>query len=390
MHSRLVAKYPKFLFSGVFATLQALIVTVSWSCTAAICILILLISSTTFAQDFMTSAAQDFKLTFEVVGSPYESTSWKTTGTDFLYVKNESNPEIRKMARVECAQIDGKPTLKLSHHGPRTNRWITRLFTEIGDLSCDNYLESKKKLLTNASPTELDIMDQRLMKLINRSLYKNIEKMGTMSFQHGHITDEVYVFLPGLYMSGNQFLSEALEKFKQGANVILTTVPGHERQSIDSRENAVGVWLAYSDYMVKMAKYYGKKVILVGQSTGGLLAVRTVSKNQVDGLILHQPFFATSKGIKAALAIGSLLPESLLNFALKEYNVNEALKVGIEDQKLLDTPYENIPSNIPVEIFVADNDPIVSTKATLEWAKRFAPHATIHHHSDGHMEISDF
>lgn len=292
--------------------------------------------------------------------------------------------------QVECEQMDGKPTLKLSYRGPHTNAGITRPFTEIGDLSCDSYLESKKKLLTNTSPTELDIMDQRLMKLINKSLYKNIEKMGTMSFQHGHITDEVYVFLPGLYMSGEQFLSEALQKFKQGANVILTTVPGHERQSIDSRENSVGVWLAYSDYMVKMAKYYGRKVILVGQSTGGLLAVRAVSNNQVDGLILHQPFFAASKGVKAALAIGSLLPEFLLNFSLKKYNVKEVLKVGIEDQKLLHTPYENIPANIPVEIFVADNDSVVSNKATLAWAKRFAPHATIHHHSDGHMKISDF
>ncbi|WP_340599757.1 alpha/beta hydrolase [Bdellovibrio sp. GT3] len=362
--------------------------------TVPICILMLFIPSAAFAQIDMALVAQDFKLTFAFVGSPDESTAWKTTGTDFLYMKNESRPEIRKMAQVDCELIDGKSILKLSYPYSRPNEQIvglTRPFTEIGDLSCENYLDSKKKLLTNASPTQLDITDQQLMKLVNKGLYKNIEKMGTMSFQHGHITDEVYVFLPGLYMSGNQFLLEARQKFNQGANVILTTLPGHERQSIDSRENSVGVWLAYSDYIVKMAaRFYGKKVVLVGQSTGGLLAVRTAKNNKVDGLILHQPFFAVSKGVKAALAIGNLLPESLLNFSFEKYNLNEALKVAIEDQKLLEIPYENIPSDIPVTVFVADDDSVVSTKATLEWAKRYAPHAIIHHHSDGHMSISDF
>ena len=163
------------------------------------------------------------------------------------------------------------------------------------------------------------------------------------------------------------------------------TLPGHEKINWLAAENDVGTWLMYSDFLIDIAHKYGKKVIVVGQSTGANLALRAFGKSKIDGLILFQPFFGLNKLVESTIAVAQNIPDRFLNFRFGKYNLSEALKLGIEDQRLLQLPYTSIPPEVPVTMYVADFDTVVSTKASLEWAARYAPHSTIKHHYRGHM-----
>jgi len=314
-----------------------------------------------------------------------------TRGYDLVYLKNNLNPQLRSLGRIYCNWDMKSRQFSLGLYyfiDAETLAKESRTLRQNSQNCIENYEAIQSSLLKKSLLTNFDKWDQTTMTQINKTFYKNIDRFGTMSLQHGRPTDTVYVFLPGLYMTGTQFLYAAEFKFWQGSNVIVGTLPGHESNAMKATENDIGTWLTYTDFLCDIARRYGKKVIVVGQSTGATLAVRAAESGKADGIVLFQPFFRLTKKISRALGIGNLLPENLLNFNIGMGNLNDIKKIANEDQRLLLVTKQRIPSEIPVDLYVSDNDSIVSSEESLAWAARYAPHARIQHHSSDHMHIS--
>lgn len=308
---------------------------------------------------------------------------------DLIYLQHETNPQLRKLGTISCksSELVFETALNL---GLEEN---LNLGSQSGHLAQDSqmFCSGKGPVVTSFAQasvsTEFDLWDKKVISSINRTFYQDIHDFGTLSLQHGHPTETVYVFIPGLYMNGKQFLHQAAGEFWRGSNVLVATLPGHQNATLSANENDIGSWLTYTDFLVSIARHYGKKVIVVGQSTGGTLAVRAAENNKVDGLVLFQPFFGLSKTITAAMELGKLLPESWLDRMVDRYNVLETLKIGIEDQKLLAASFQKISATLPVELILAGNDSVVSTDASIRWAKKYAPHAQITNHEQNHMFV---
>jgi len=308
---------------------------------------------------------------------------------ELVYLQHEANPRLRKLGTISCKSSELLFETALSFDLEES----LNLGSQSGHFPQDSqkFCSDKGQPVISFSPpsvnTEFDLWDKKVISSINRTFYKDIQDFGTLSLQHGHPTEKVYVFLPGLYMNGKQFLPQAEGEFWRGSNVLVATLPGHQNATLSADENDIGSWLTYSDFLVNIARHYGKKVIVVGQSTGGTLAVRAAENNRVDGLILFQPFFGLNKKITAAMEFGKLLPESWLDRMVNRYNVLETLKIGIEDQKLLAGSFQKISATLPVELILAGNDSVVSTDASIRWARKYAPHAKITNHERNHMFV---
>jgi pimeloyl-ACP methyl ester carboxylesterase len=309
-------------------------------------------------------------------------------GYGLVYLRHNQDPSLRRVGVLSC---DGNNLSMSVIVGASKNEFSYRDYlAETLDHGCDTYALSKIMAPTSLNSAPFDLQDFENLELVNSMFYKDIARFGTLSLQHGHFTDKVYVFLPGLFLSGQQFLSQAVQKFYLGSNVIVGTYPGQETSALEGNKNNVGTWLAYTEYITRMARQYGKKVILVGQSTGGELAIRMAEQRLADGLILFQPFLGMNRLKLAAMKYLNTYPDWELGFKIPilKSTALQALKIGNVAQILLKSPHEKI--NIPVDILVCDNDNVVSPADTLAWAKEYAPQATIQHHKNPlrHMYVT--
>jgi pimeloyl-ACP methyl ester carboxylesterase len=126
---------------------------------------------------------------------------------------------------------------------------------------------------------------------------------------HGHPTRYVVVISTGLYDSayGQRPLAERL--YKRGFNVMVPLLPGHWDKDTSRIDSA-----SYLEYVeeqntsVRIAKAMGQELILVGHSTGALLALRTaIEEPRVAALVVSAPAFSLSPFTEAATSIGLAL-----------------------------------------------------------------------------------
>lgn len=225
--------------------------------------------------------------------------------------------------------------------------------------------------------SQFDIEDRNWMAHINEVFHgnKSIVNHTTRSLHHGKKTKEVYILLPGIAV-WNTYMDELSSKlFFQGSNVIFGALPGQEirnqKGAFISELAHPAVWLQYAETLSRLAKSYGEKVIFVGQSTGGNLAVRMAEQGLVDGIILLQPLIGTTAVHKS----GAYAIDGLLNSKSKlvhgfSYMATHALAL----EKL---PYKKLNSTIKIRIYIADYDPVVYSPSTVEWVKNFAPQAEV-------------
>jgi alpha-beta hydrolase superfamily lysophospholipase len=135
-------------------------------------------------------------------------------------------------------------------------------------------------------------------------VHKKIDFLGTSRFLlTPKKSEHVYVLIHGLYGDELQFRSLAIYLHSRGQNVIHFVLPGHgadwkRAPSIQSSE-----WISELGKMLKLARPLGDKLIVFGQSTGGLLALLAGinDNNKIDGLILMEPAI-TVQPQKASLA----------------------------------------------------------------------------------------
>jgi pimeloyl-ACP methyl ester carboxylesterase len=223
--------------------------------------------------------------------------------------------------------------------------------------------------------SEFEQLDAKLMDNLRGKFHPTGDgrHLQTLSLQHGKPTDIVYVFVPGIALSLRYFLQSGLEAFQAGHNVIVGVLPGYEdKSSLRSSAGQAAEWYLYGEALARVAKQYGRKVVFVGMSTGANLAIRAAELGLIDGAILFQPLIATSFWASRVLDVASFikLPEQS----------ESALQIARHAQALSRVTYTSISRQVRVQVMLSKTDFVVSNSATLQWVKRFAPHAEVSYH----------
>ena len=126
---------------------------------------------------------------------------------------------------------------------------------------------------------------------------------------HGRATDLVVVQVHGLYESPHYGAGLARAMHAQGANVLSVLLPGHwstRHQDLD--DASYRDWVAEVREAIGQASGLGKRVVLAGFSTGGLLAVNAALDDpRVTGLMLWSPALYLSQSSYWGAVLGKPL-----------------------------------------------------------------------------------
>ena len=225
----------------------------------------------------------------------------------------------------------------------------------------------------NLRQSPFEVQDQLLMSIVNQTFHGPDPKEweNTRSLHHDSKTNEVYVLIPGIWTDRNYLAGLAAIIHAKGHNVLYGTLPGHESMPFDANRASPTVWLQYADTLTRYAKVYGDKVVIVGQSTGGQLAVRMAERNLADGIILLQPLIKNTDSFNKNV-------ESAVKFLRNDNTfMGPFPKMFKHALALTHMPYKKLDPSIKIRVFLADNDPIVYNPNTREWIKAYAPHAEV-------------
>jgi len=327
-----------------------------------------------YADNSLSSSKDQFATTF----------SDDSPSTIYRYTQNESN--LRSLLEFKCW---GEHSLVINTFQPVNHPDVrTFIYSTKNEGGCRKYYADHYR---ERRLTIFDEQDYQMVQNLRESFYPKDRTRDTLTFQHGHPTEKVYVFVHGLYLSANYFLNTGIKKFTEGHNVIIATLPGHEYDNMPPDENNVALWTAYSDYLGRMARHYGKKVIFVGHSIGGNISIHAAESGFADELILIQPFLALTRRIKASIRVASVIPELALRkipiepAPTRDSNLYEVAEAGKQAKLILSLPFSKLNPNIPVHIYADRFDAVVSTSAVRKWIPEFAPQSTLEFHSEGHM-----
>jgi pimeloyl-ACP methyl ester carboxylesterase len=114
------------------------------------------------------------------------------------------------------------------------------------------------------------------------------------------------VITPGLYDSAYGQRPLADRFFKRGFNVMVPLLPGHWDQDQGRIDSATYLeYVEEQNTSIRLAKAMGQELILVGHSTGALLALRSaIAEKEVAALVVSAPAFGLTPLTTAATAIG--------------------------------------------------------------------------------------
>jgi pimeloyl-ACP methyl ester carboxylesterase len=165
------------------------------------------------------------------------------------------------------------------------------------DLTCEPakpecFQKAKEFLQTSTDPIHPFTAYDQDGNVLKNKLYKTYAgNPRSMSYVPRHRALGSVVLIHGLWGSTEQFSETAVALARQGYAVILVTLPGHGGQWERGKEVRAEDWLEETRRAIKLASALGDKVIIGGQSTGGMLAVMSAldHRNQVDGMVLMEP-----------------------------------------------------------------------------------------------------
>jgi esterase/lipase len=139
-----------------------------------------------------------------------------------------------------------------------------------------------------------------IQKLVESNL-KGVPKLQPQKTKFG------FVFLHGLWGGRDQFRDWAKDLTKSGNNTFLVALPGHDEDRKNFRANRHD-WKKEVEATVRLAKLTSEKVVIVGQSTGGILGLQQALEHPdtVDGLILVEPAFLVKSLPLMGVCLGGL------------------------------------------------------------------------------------
>lgn len=238
----------------------------------------------------------------------------------------------------------------------------------------ETYLKYDEVQWTQNKPGYLDVIDTLDSLKANSGYEISWGEFRTFEFRESvyHISKlrkakTTLVFIHGLYGGAHQFNSffNSMDKNGSDANAVLLTLPGHYRQgNIDKpiKEATKEDWIEALQNTIRVAKSLSDRVVVIGQSTGGLLAVYSAINfpKIVDGVILLEPALKVHKRIDIATCLGKYFVKeaSSLSFLAKLIGMDApkgiSVAMGCEvanfasqllDRKLVEpSPYQDFQS----------------------------------------------
>ncbi len=309
---------------------------------------------------------------------------------DFRYATAQTDPNFRDLYRLDCDLNTPNNTSLLKYaYNPDQNLKSPAYELIASTPWCDS--ELRFKLQGGQAANAFDQMDFETITHLNRTFYGEAFEAATISFQHGRKTKKVYVFIPGFSEDNRAFLATGVRMFQRGHNVIIGTLPGFANKSWDISQIQAGHWILYADYMIRSARAYGEKVIVVGSSSGANLGTRIAENGErlVDGLFLIQPFFGYSNLAKVAISVGPKVPHALIAYVGRKLSLAEmddTRPIFAQMDRLLHNVFSRGKKlSIPVVAVIAENDEAVSSKETLRWLEMNANTKAVLRHRHGHL-----
>lgn len=111
-------------------------------------------------------------------------------------------------------------------------------------------------------------------------------------------SETAFILIHGLFGDDMQFATTAAYLYAVGQNVLHLVLPGHGNNWQNAPNVQPTEWREFVKRAVNIARPLGRRVIVLGQSTGGLLAVlQALSVDSgIDGLILMEPALKVQPG----------------------------------------------------------------------------------------------
>ncbi|MCM2322853.1 MAG: alpha/beta fold hydrolase [Oligoflexia bacterium] len=191
-----------------------------------------------------------------------------------------------------------------------------RELVRLPELSCEpsapTCFEEARKLLGTATDPLSPFSDfRRALPPVTEVLPRGNSR--SMSFVPPRRAPGAVVLIHGLWGSTEQFRHTAEELSRQGLAVIVVTLPGHGGQWERGKEVRAEDWLEETRRAVRLAAALGEKVIIGGQSTGGMLSIMAAldRKNPVNGVVLLEPAIR----VETKLTLGSCVGRQFVDQA---------------------------------------------------------------------------
>lgn len=146
---------------------------------------------------------------------------------------------------------------------------------------------------------------------------KDLASTGLLSVDQSRKAEVVAVFLHGLYGSKTQFESYSLRLMDYGIPSVRLTLPGHDHDADRSETVTVTDWRNRVREVIDLVRPHAKHLILVGQSTGGALALIEASeRTSVDALWLIEPALRVRPLAGVGSCVMSSITSDMRNFKL--------------------------------------------------------------------------
>lgn len=153
--------------------------------------------------------------------------------------------------------------------------------------------------------------------------------------KHCDGADTIVIFIHGILEGSMQFRSLAKIAYDAGYSTLVLLLPGHGKKGEDFANTSMGKWIHYVNKRIKNMEDKYRRIILVGHSMGGLLAVEYVSHftSNVAKLILIG--FPVKIWVNPRVIVGAY-KISIGKINKKEkYVVAECRAMGVEATKLI-------------------------------------------------------
>lgn len=146
---------------------------------------------------------------------------------------------------------------------------------------------------------------------------KDLASTGFLTVDHSKKAEVVAIFLHGLYGSKKQFEVYSFRLLDFGIPSVRLTLPGHDHDSDRSEMVTANDWQNRVREVIDLVRPHVKHIILVGQSTGGALALIEASERKsVDALWLIEPALRVRPLAGVGSCVMSAITSDMRNFTL--------------------------------------------------------------------------
>lgn len=184
-----------------------------------------------------------------------------------------------------------------------------QFFSMMGKVSCEDGKSCFQQNMNELRQT-MCIKMQNEMQQSGKGVGYVASEIPRIQTQKNEESDFVVLNIHGLYGDAEQFSKISQQLNAQGVATINVVLPGHGWDRQKANQTKYQQWRDEVQAALKFASKVGKKVIVMGQSTGGLLAYELGQKypDLIDSVIFVEPAFQVRPLIAlSACTVGQLV-----------------------------------------------------------------------------------